>query len=84
MIGWLGSLMLAFCGLPQAIKSFRDKHSNGLNYGFLILWTGGEILTLFAITKDAKSLIYLFFNYGTNLVFLTVIWFYKLFPRTEK
>jgi uncharacterized protein with PQ loop repeat len=83
MIGWIGSLMLAFCGLPQAIKSIRDKHSSGLDYTFLTLWTLGEILTLIAISKDASNLVYLMFNYGSNLLFLSVIWFYKIFPRSN-
>lgn len=28
--GWFGSLLLAICGLPQAIKSFKEKNSDGV------------------------------------------------------
>lgn len=84
MIGWIGSLMLALCGLPQAIKSVREKHSDGLDLLFLILWTLGELFTIVAIAKDASNLLYLFFNYGFNLFFLSIIWFYKVFPRRLK
>ena len=84
MIGWIGSLMLGFCGLPQALKSFRDKHSDGLDVGFLLLWTIGEVLTLIAIVKDASNIPYLIFNYSFNLLSLQVIWYYRLFPKRAK
>lgn len=80
IIGWVGAFMLALCGLPQAIECIRRGNAEGLNLTFLLLWTAGEIATLFAISTDAP-LYYLFLNYGLNLVFLTVIWRYKLWPR---
>jgi uncharacterized protein with PQ loop repeat len=84
MLGWLGSIMLAFCGLPQAIKTLKDGHSKGLDAFFLLLWTFGEIFTLIAICNTAPNLLYLLFNYGLNIVFLSVIWYYRFFPRYLK
>jgi uncharacterized protein with PQ loop repeat len=75
-IGWLGGIFLAICGAPQAYKSFKEKHSNGISLGFLILWTLGEIFTLIYIIP--KMDLPLLFNYGMNLIFLGVIWKYKL------
>ena len=80
MIGWLGSLFLGFCGLPQALKAYRDGHVEGLDPGLLVLWTLGEIFTGYAVLGDAP-LGYLILNYGLNLVFLSVLWRYWLSPR---
>lgn len=80
MCGWIGTLMLAVCGLPLAIACIKNGHARDLDVGFLYLWTLGEIFTLFAIINDAP-LIYLLVNYGSNLVFISVIWFYKLYPK---
>jgi uncharacterized protein with PQ loop repeat len=44
-IGWLGSVLLAFCGLPQAIESYKTKSSEGLTWGFISMWFIGEICT---------------------------------------
>ena len=79
-VGWTGSIFLALCAAPQAIQSIKQGHSEGLDSSFLTLWTLGEIFTLFAVLKDAP-LQYLIYNYGGNLIFLSVIWKYKLFPR---
>ena len=81
-IGWLGSIMFALCGAPQAVKSYKDGHSNGLSLSFLGLWTGGEILTTIAVALDTSSS-YLLFNYIVNMVFLSVILKYKFKPRSE-
>jgi len=53
MLGWIGSLLLAVCGLPQAVKSYREKNSDGISWGFITLWTLGEIFTLIYILNDA-------------------------------
>jgi uncharacterized protein with PQ loop repeat len=78
-IGWIGSILLAFCGLPQAIESYRTKNSNGLTWGFLIMWGVGEIFTvIYIIPKWHWPLI---FNYTANLIFISVILYYKIKPR---
>lgn len=80
MIGWIGSILLAFCGAPQAIKTVREGHAKGLDPTFLCFWTFGEIFTFYAIYVQIHS-VYLMFNYAANLVFLAIIWKYKLLPR---
>jgi uncharacterized protein with PQ loop repeat len=75
-VGYIGSILLAFCGLPQAIQSYREKHSDGINFWFLLMWTFGEIFTIIYVIPLMS--IPLFINYGANLVFLMVIWRYKL------
>lgn len=78
-IGWLGSILLAFCGLPQAIESYKTKSSAGLTWGFISMWFFGEILTvIYIIPKWHWPLI---FNYTANIIFLSVILYYKIKPK---
>lgn len=78
IFGWLGAFFFAICALPQALKSFYEKHSHGLSWGFLILWIGGEISTAIYVwpTGDIPLLI----NYLGNLLLIAVIVWYKVFP----
>ena len=80
IIGWIGSILFAFCGLPQAHKTWKDGHANGLDIYFLLLWTGGEIGTITAVAMDHGGA-YLLFNYLVNLIWLGIMWRYKLYPR---
>lgn len=78
-IGWIGSILLAFCGLPQAIESYKTKSSAGLTWGFLIMWGVGEILTVvYIIPKWHWPLI---FNYTANIIFISIIVYYKIKPK---
>ncbi len=78
-IGWIGSILLAFCGLPQAIESYKTKNSNGLTWGFLIMWGVGEIFTvIYIIPKWHWPLI---FNYTANIIFISIIAYYKIKPK---
>jgi uncharacterized protein with PQ loop repeat len=78
-IGWLGSILLAFCGLPQAVESIKTKSSEGLTWGFIGMWFLGEILTFIYILP--KLDLPLLFNYTANIIFLSIIIFYKLCPK---
>jgi uncharacterized protein with PQ loop repeat len=78
-IGWIGSILLAFCGLPQAIESFKTKNSDGLTWSFLIMWGVGEIFTvIYIIPKWHWPLI---FNYTANIIFISIILYYKIKPK---
>jgi uncharacterized protein with PQ loop repeat len=78
-IGWIGSILLAFCGLPQAIESFKTKNSDGLTWGFLIMWGVGELFTIiYIIPKWHWPLI---FNYTANIIFISIIVYYKIKPK---
>lgn len=78
-IGWLGSILLAFCGLPQAIESYKTKSSDGLTWGFISMWFIGEILTIIYILP--QMVLPLIFNYTANIIFLSIIIYYKIKPR---
>lgn len=79
IFGWIGSALFAMCGLPQAAQSAREGHSRGLSWLFLLMWFFGEVFTLVYVWP--KMDVPLLANYCTNMVFLLVILFYKLFPR---
>lgn len=78
-VGWIGSFLFAVCGLPQAIHSYKHKNSDGLSWGFLLMWGFGEIFSLIYVFQKTDVLP-LIFNYTANLVFFMVILYYKLFP----
>lgn len=78
-IGWIGGILLAFCGLPQAIESYKTGKSDGLTWGFLIMWGIGELFTIvYIIPKWHWPLI---FNYTANIIFISIITYYKIKPR---
>lgn len=80
MIGWIGSIAFGLCGLPQALRVWKNGHAKDLSNLFLFLWTFGEVCTIYAVsTDDPKD--YLIANYILNLLSLSVMWKFKLFPR---
>lgn len=79
--GWLGSICLAICGLPQAWMSYKDKNSNGISWAFILLWAFGEAFAL-AYVYDKLDLP-LVMNYLTNILIVGVILYYKINPGKE-
>ena len=75
-IGWIGSILFAICAIPQAIQSYKQKHSNGVSKLFLTLWLLGEIFT--TIYVFPKHDIPLLFNYAVNFACVLVISYYKI------
>jgi len=80
-IGWLGNILLSICGLPQAYKSIKDGHSEGISFFFILLWLFGEVLALVYILLLGIPLYSVIFNYLFNILFLGTISYYKFFPR---
>lgn len=81
ILGWLGSICLAVCAIPQAWMSFKDKHSEGISWAFLLLWAFGEVFAL-AYVYDKLDLP-LLLNYATNILVLGVILYYKIKPSNS-
>ena len=79
LMGWTGSMLLAFCALPQAVESWRKKDSSGTTWGLLCMWGLGEVFTLLYVLP--KMDIPLLLNYSANIMFLSVIIYYKIFGR---
>jgi len=78
-LGYLGSLLLAFSGLPQAIKSYREGKTGDISHGLLWMWLSGEVLMfLYALPSlDVPLLL----NFGLNTVLVSIITWYRYFPR---
>lgn len=79
LFGWFGSLLLAVCGLPQAIKSIKDKHSDGVSIIFLLMWFFGEIFQLIYCLD--KMVLPIILNCLMNFIFVSIIFYFKIFPR---
>jgi uncharacterized protein with PQ loop repeat len=81
-IGWIGAICFSICALPQAIKSYRDKTSEGISHAFLLLWLIGEILTLAYVVLTTVQMP-LIVNYVFNLICLFVILYYYYMPTKK-
>ena len=80
LLGWSSQLLFMICGAPQAYVSWRQGHSTGVSGPFLFLWYIAELLSIvygFAIDVSLQILV----NYFVNAGFISIIIFYKLFPR---
>lgn len=75
--GWLGCILLAVCGAPEAWKAFTEKHT-GLTWGLLLMWFFGELLAMVYCIDLGKWP--LLFNYGINITILLPVLWYKTFP----
>lgn len=79
IIGWGGSTLLAFCGLPQVIETIRRGNTEGISTVFLWVWGIGEVLTFIYVFPRLD--VPLLFNYSANILFITIILKYRYFPR---
>lgn len=76
ILGWIGSILLAICGAPEAYYAIKNK-STQLSWPFLCLWGFGEIFVFLPVVFQIKSP-YLILNYSLNLVFISIITYYKI------
>jgi len=81
LIGYIGAIALGVCALPQAIKVYKEKNARGMDKYYLIGWGGG--MFCMAIYTNGTIGFYnpLMLSYIANALFLSVITFYKLFPK---
>lgn len=79
IIGWIGSLLLALCGVPQAIKAYKTgKFADG-SWIFLLMWGVGEFFTLIFITCDELFAWPLVVNYSLNMAIVGFLCWIKIF-----
>ena len=78
LIGWISAILLAGCGIPEVIQAFRINDSH-LTWPFLLMWFFGEVFALlYTIIKSKKvKLLPLIFNYGLNILCISVIMILK-------
>lgn len=81
VLGWIGAVLLAGCGIPQAIKAYRTKHVDDLSALFLWMWVLGEVLVLLYIVWNDYTQWPLIFNYGVNIIVIVFLLLAKLIYR---
>lgn len=86
VLGYISAFLFAFCGVPQAYKSWRDGNSAGMSALFLWMWLAGEVgmLAYTILAIELQPAIPLLLNYVLNLIVLLVIMKYFYYPRQEK
>ena len=74
-IGFIGSILLGVCGIPEVVRTIKDNKCH-LGWNFLLLWFGGELfmLTYIIPMKDLPLLL----NYVFNTLLVGVMLFYKI------
>jgi uncharacterized protein with PQ loop repeat len=67
LVGYLGMLCFAACGLPQLVKAIRSNSVADLSFWFVFLWFAGEafMVAYVAVVAFQWPLI---LNYGSGLV----------------
>jgi uncharacterized protein with PQ loop repeat len=75
LIGWIGSTLLALCGVPLAWQTIKQKHARYMSNMFLAMWLIGEILTFAYILPKRDYPLLL--NYSLNIVCLAIVVRYK-------
>ncbi|MBT9137523.1 MAG: hypothetical protein DDT31_00054 [Syntrophomonadaceae bacterium] len=80
--GWIGSLLLLTCSIPQAYMSVKEGHSRGLSPYMLWLWIFGMIFMLcYLVPIQATPAI--ISNTVNLFVAGTITWYYH-FPQPRK
>ncbi len=75
LIGVIGSLLLSIAGIPEVIRTIKDRRCHlGLN--FLSIWFAGEIFMLIYVIplKDIPLLL----NYVFNFFVVAIMFVYKV------
>jgi uncharacterized protein with PQ loop repeat len=78
IIGYVGAGLLALCALPQAIASFKQGHSRGIDSLFLWTWFIGEVLLLAYTADQTGPRGPLFWNYWLNTILVGTILVFKI------
>jgi uncharacterized protein with PQ loop repeat len=78
LIGWIGSVAFAVCGIPPAWECYKNKSAKGINPTFIGLWLLGEVCYVISILMKFGWVNWMMFNYIANLLSIGVIIFYLL------
>lgn len=81
ILSWIGTLILVLRGYPQAVKSIKDGHSDGLTPAMLWYWLLGSFLVLphlILMGDFAVATIYV-----SNIFFVLIMIKYYYWPRKD-
>lgn len=76
IIGWVGSIAFAVCGVPQAWECFKTKTARGISPLFIALWFIGEVCYVISVLMKFGWVNWMMFNYISNILSIGVITFY--------
>lgn len=71
LIGWIGNLLLASCGIPLLIDAIISKGKR-ISLPFMYYWLLGEIGAIIFVLYEAPELP-LIVNYGFNILLISII-----------
>ena len=75
LIAYIGGILLTICGIPEVIRTIKDKQCH-LGWPFLLLWFFGEVFMLiYALDLKSNPLI---MNYLFNTVIVGIMLYYKI------
>lgn len=80
-LGWIGSLLLAFCAIPESVKAYKTKRCE-MTWTFLLMWFFGEIFVLIPVIFEIQNA-FLLFNYGLNTVLISYLVYTKYKQETK-
>lgn len=69
--GWVGSICLAFCGLPEALRALSAEAYN-ISFAFTGLWFAGEVFLFVPAVLVIKKP-YVIFNITMNIIFIGIM-----------
>jgi uncharacterized protein with PQ loop repeat len=82
ILAWIGNICFVLSGLPQAYRSIKEKHSNGISGWMLILWFLGNGLSLIYVLSLPTISVSLILGYVCSLINIGVISYYKVIGRS--
>ncbi|MBC8412931.1 MAG: PQ-loop repeat-containing protein [Nitrospira sp.] len=76
IIGWIGSIAFAVCGIPQAWQCYTKKTAQGISPLFIALWLLGEVCYIISVFMKFGWVHWMMFNYFSNFLAIAVIVYY--------
>ena len=75
LIAYIGGILLTICGIPEVIRTIKDKRCH-LGWPFLLLWFFGEVFMLiYSLNLKNNPLI---MNYLFNTIIVGIMLYYKI------
>jgi uncharacterized protein with PQ loop repeat len=84
VIGWIGSVAFALCGIPQAWECFKNRSARGISPLFISLWLTGEVCYVVSVLMKFGWVHWMMFNYLANLFSIAVIIFFLMKDRGNR
>ena len=82
ILGFGGAVIIAFAHIPQILRIFKTKDSDGISVFAWGLWVVADCM-VFVYSISIQDRVFIFLN-GTNLLFASIILFSTLFYRWRK